>query len=107
MEQAFTAMWSELLAGASVVAILIVGAIWAVMSVYFNHLKRNCGSLQTQLDELHFAINSLTVSVAEMKTSMPRLASGITEGLNRIQKPRSDVDFVNGNIDAWQLFWGT
>jgi hypothetical protein len=77
MEHAFTATWSELLAGASIVTILIVGAIWAVMSVYFNHLKRNYGSLQTQLDVLHFAINSLTASVAEMKTSMPRLASGI------------------------------
>jgi hypothetical protein len=98
MEQVLTATWSELLAGASVVTILIVGAIWAVMSAYSNHLKRNYGSLQAQLDRLHFAINSLTASVAEMKTSMPTLASGITEGLNRIEKLRSNVHFVNGNV---------
>ena len=98
MEQTFTATWSELLAGASVVTILIVGAISAVMSAYFNHLKRNYGSLQTQLDGVHFAINSLTASIAEMKTSTPTLASGITEGLNRMEKLRSDVDLVNADV---------
>jgi hypothetical protein len=98
MEQAIAATWSELLAGASVLTIIIVGAIWAVMSLYFIHLKRNYGSLQTQVDGMHFAIDNLTASVAEMKTSMPTLASGITEGLNRMEKLRSDVDLVNADV---------
>ena len=95
MEQIVTATWAELLAGVSAVTIIIVGATWAIMS---THFKRNYGSLQTQLEGVHFAINSLTASVAEMKTSMPTLASGITEGLNRMEKLRSDVDLVNADV---------
>jgi hypothetical protein len=87
--------WSELFAIACAGTILMVGAIWAIMRAYFNQLKR---SLQTQLEGLHFTINSLAAAVTDMKTSNTVLASGITEGLNRIEKLRSDVDFVNGNV---------
>jgi hypothetical protein len=106
MEQAITATWGELLAGASAVAVIIVGMIWGVISATFNDLKRNYRIMQTQLDGLHFAINGLTVSVAEMKASMPPLVSGMNEGLNDIEKLRGDVDLVNGNVARIATFLG-
>ena len=98
MEQAITAAWAELLAGASAITVVIVGGIWAILAAYFNDLKRNYRIMQTQLDGAHFAINSLTASVAEIKASMPTLASGITEGFNGVEKLHGDVDLVNANV---------
>jgi hypothetical protein len=106
MEQAVTATWGELLAGASAVTIIIVGAIWAVIGAFFSDLKRNYRIMQTQLDGVHFAINSLTVSVAEMKASMPTLVGRISEGLNGMEKLRGDVDLVNANVARIATFLG-
>jgi hypothetical protein len=94
MEQAVTATWTELLAGASAVTIIIV----AVIGVFFNDLKRNHRIMQTQLDGTQFAIHDLTASVAEVKASMSTLASGINKGLNEIEKLRGDVDLMNGDV---------
>jgi hypothetical protein len=77
MERAVTATWTELLAGASAVTIIIVAVISVVIGVFFNNLKRNHRKTQTQLDGTQFVINDLTASVAEMKASMSTLAGGI------------------------------
>jgi hypothetical protein len=106
MEQAVTATWGELLAGASAVTIVVAGVIWAVIGVFFNDLKRNYRIMQTQLDGVHFAINNLTVSVAEMKASLPTLVGGINEGLNGMEKLRGDVDLVNANVARIATFLG-
>ena len=106
MEQAITAAWAELLAGAFAVTIIIVGGIWAVIGAYFNDLKRIYRDHASQLDGVYFAINSLTVSVAEMKSSMPTLASGITEGLNGVERLRGDIDLVNANVARIATFLG-
>ena len=97
MEQAVTATWGELLAGASALGIILVGVIWAAIGV--NGLKRNCRIMQTQLDDL-------TVSVAEMKASMSTLAGGINKELNGIEKLRGDVDLMNGNVARITTFLG-
>jgi hypothetical protein len=106
MEQAVTATWGELLAGASAATIIIAGVIWAVIGVFFNDLKRNYRIMQTQLDGVHFAINGLTVSVAELKASMPALVSGMNDGLDGIEKLRGDVDLMNGNVARIATFLG-
>jgi hypothetical protein len=103
MEQTVTATWAELLAGGSAI-IVVVGVIWAAVGV--NVLKRNNKIMQTQLDGLDFAINNLTVSVAEMRVSMPTVASGINKGLKEIEKLRADVDLVNGNVARITTFLG-
>ena len=106
MEQAITGAWTELLTGASAVTIIVVGAIWAVIGAYFNDLKRNYRITQTQLDGVHFAINNLTSSLAEVKATMQTLASGITKGLNGIEKLRADVDLASGNVARIATFLG-
>ena len=106
MEQAVTATCGELFAGASAVTIIIVGVLWAVIGALFSDLKRNYRIMQTQLDGVHFAINNLTISVAEMKASLPTLVSRINEGLNGMEKLRGDVDLVNANVARIATFLG-
>jgi hypothetical protein len=103
MEQVVTVTWAELLAGASAIIVIIVGVIWAAG---VSDLKRNYKIMQTQLDGLDFAINNLTVSVAEMKASIPTVASGINKGLKEMEKLRVDVDLVNGNVARITTFLG-
>jgi hypothetical protein len=97
MEQAVAATWGELSAGASALAIIIVGVIWAAIGV--NDLKKNYRIMQTQLDDL-------TVAVAEMKASMLPLVGGTNEVRNNLERLRGDIDLVSGNVARVATFLG-
>jgi hypothetical protein len=90
--------WAELLAGAAAVIIIIVGGIWAVIGVILNDLKSDYRIMRTQIDGVHIAINSLTIAVAEMKTSMSILESGLKEVLGDIDKLRSEISNDMGGL---------
>lgn len=98
MEQTLSATWAELLAGAAAGAVIIVGGIWAVVGVLLSDLKRDYRTMRTQMDGVHIAINSLAVSLAEMKAAMPDLVNGQGEILDGIDKLRGEVETVSGNI---------
>lgn len=98
MEQTLSATWAELLAGAAAGAVIIVGGIWAVVGVLLSDLKRDYRTMRTQMDGVHIAINSLAVSLAEMKAAMPDLVNGQGEILDGMDKLRGEVETVSGNI---------
>jgi hypothetical protein len=98
MEQTLNATWAELLAGAAAGAVIIVGGIWAVVGVLLSDLKRDYRTMRTQMDGVHIAINSLAVSLAEMKAAMPDLVNGQGEILDGMDKLRGEVETVSGNI---------
>jgi hypothetical protein len=98
MEQTLSASWTELAAGAAAGAVIIVGGIWAVVGAMLGDLKRDYRTMRTQMDGVHIAINSLAVSVAEMKASMPDLVNGQGEMLDGMDKLRGDVETVTGNL---------
>jgi|GEM_PF-5829996 len=106
MEQAVSATWGELLAGAVGVAVIIVGGMWAVVGVFLNDLKRDYRTMRTQMDGVHIAINSLAASLAEVKASMSPLVSDLQEMRDDIDKLRGEVDAVSGNVARIATFLG-
>ncbi len=99
MEQILTASWAELLAGAAAGAVIIVGGFWAVAGVMLSDLKRDYRTMRTQMDGVHIAINSLAVSLADVKAAMPDLVNGQGEMLDGMDRLRGDVETVSGNLD--------
>lgn len=106
MEQTVSATWIELLAGIATFAIIIVGGVWAVVSVFLGDLKRDYRIMRTQMDGVHIAINSLGATVAELKASMGPIAGGLSEMLADLDKLRSEVDTVNGYVASITNFLG-
>ncbi len=98
MEQTVSATWTELLAGAAAITVLIVGGMWAVIGVFLSDLKRDYRIMRTQMDGVHIAINSLAVALGEMKASMSPLMNGLNEMHDDIDKLRGEVDAVNSNV---------
>jgi hypothetical protein len=98
MEQTLTATWTELLAGAAAGAVIIVGGIWAVVGAMLSDLKRDYRTMRTQMDGVHIAINSLAVSLAEVKAVMPDLVNGQSDMLEGMDRLRGDVETVSGNL---------
>ncbi len=98
MEQTLSATWTELLAGAAAGAVIIVGGIWAVVGAMLSDLKRDYRTMRTQMDGVHIAINSLAVSLAEVKASMPDLVNGQGEMLDGMDKLRGEVETIGGNL---------
>lgn len=98
MEQTLSATWAELLAGAAAGAVIIVGGIWAVVGALLSDLKRDYRTMRTQMDGVHIAINSLAVSLAEVKASMPDLVNGQSEILDNMDKLRGEVETASSNI---------
>ncbi len=98
MEQTVSATWTELLAGAAAIAVIIVGGMWAVIGVFLSDLKRDYRIMRTQMDGVHIAINSLAVALGEMKASIAPLVNGVDEMHDDIDKLRGEVDAVNSNV---------
>jgi uncharacterized protein YoxC len=98
MEQTVSATWTELLAGAAAIAVIIVGGMWAVIGVFLSDLKRDYRIMRTQMDGVHIAINSLAVALGEMKASIAPLVNGLNEMHDDIDKLRGEVDAVNSNV---------
>jgi hypothetical protein len=98
MEQTVSATWTELLAGAAAIAVIIVGGMWAVIGVFLSDLKRDYRIMRTQMDGVHIAINSLAVALGEMKASIVPLVNGLNEMHDDIDKLRGEVDAVNSNV---------
>jgi hypothetical protein len=98
MEQTVSATWTELLAGAAAIAIIIVGGMWAVIGVFLSDLRRDYRIMRTQMDGVHIAINSLAVALGEMKASIAPLVNGLNEMHDDIDKLRGEVDAVNSNV---------
>jgi hypothetical protein len=94
----FSATWAELLAAAAAGAVIIVGGVWAVVGALLSDLKRDYRTMRTQMDGVHIAINSLAVSLAEMKAAMPDLVNGQGEIFDGMDKLRGEVGAVSGNI---------
>ena len=106
MEQTVNATWAELLAGASVVAIFMIGGTWAVIGVFVKNLQSDYRIVQSRGQELQAALNSLAISVAEMKKSMPMVVRGLTEALDNLDRLRVEVDLVRDNIGQIKTFLG-
>lgn len=98
MEQTVSATWTELLAGAAAIAVIIVGGMWAVIGVFLSDLKRDYRIMRTQMDGVHIAINSLAVALGEMKASIAPVVNGLDEMHDDIDKLRGEVDAVNSNV---------
>jgi len=98
MEQTVSATWTELLAGAAAIAIIIVGGMWAVIGVFLSDLRRDYRIMRTQMDGVHIAITSLAVALGEMKASIAPLVNGLNEMHDDIDKLRGEVDAVNSNV---------
>jgi hypothetical protein len=106
MQQAVTATWVELLAGASAITIFMIGGTWAVIGVFVKNLQSDYRIIQTQEREVQVALNSLAISVAEMKASMPTVVGGLTEMLDSLDKLRGEVNIVEDNIARIKTFLG-
>jgi hypothetical protein len=106
MEQTVSAPWAVLLAGAAVVAIIIIGGMWAVIGIFLRDLKRDYRVMRTQMDGVHIAINSLAVSLAELKATVTPLTTGINGMREEIDRLRVEVDVVSGNVARIAKFLG-
>lgn len=106
MEQTVSAPWAVLLAGAAVVAIIIIGGMWAVIGIFLRDLKRDYRVMRTQMDGVHIAINSLAVSLAELKATVTPLTTGMNGMREDIDRLRVEVDVVSGNVARIAKFLG-
>jgi hypothetical protein len=106
MEQTVSAPWAVLLAGAAIVAIIIIGGMWAVIGIFLRDLKRDYRVMRTQMDGVHIAINSMAVSLAELKATVMPLTSGINGMREDIDRLRVEVDVVSGNVARIAKFLG-
>jgi hypothetical protein len=106
MEQTVSAPWAVLLAGAAIVAIIIIGGMWAVIGIFLRDLKRDYRIMRTQMDGVHIAINSMAVSLAELKATVTPLTSGINGMREDIDRLRVEVDVVSGNVARIAKFLG-
>jgi hypothetical protein len=106
MEQTVSAPWAVLLAGAAIVAIIIIGGMWAVIGIFLRDLKRDYRVMRTQMDGVHIAINSMAVSLAEMKATVTPLTIGINGMREDIDRLRVEVDVVSGNVARIAKFLG-
>lgn len=106
MEQTVSAPWAVLLAGAAIVAIIIIGGMWAVIGIFLRDLKRDYRVMRTQMDGVHIAINSMAVSLAELKATVMPLNSGINGMREDIDRLRVEVDVVSGNVARIAKFLG-
>jgi hypothetical protein len=106
MEQTVGTIWPLFLAGAAAVAIIIVGGMWAVIGIFLRDLKRDYGTMRTQMDGLHIAINSLAVSLADLRATVSPLTSGLNKMHEDIDKLRVDIDAVSGNVARIAKFLG-
>ena len=106
MDQTVSAPWGALLAGAAIVAIIIIGGMWAVIGIFLRDLKRDYRIMRTQMDGVHIAINSMAVSLAELKATVMPLTSGINSMREDIERLRVEVDVVSGNVARIAKFLG-
>ena len=106
MEQTVSAPWAVLLAGAAIVAIIIIGGMWAVIGIFLRDLKRDYRVMRTQMDGVHIAINSMAVSLAELKATVTPLTPGINGMREDIDRLRVEVDVVSGNVARIAKFLG-
>jgi hypothetical protein len=106
MEQTVSAPWAVLLAGAAIVAIIIIGGMWAVIGIFLRDLKRDYRVMRTQMDGVHIAINSMAVSLAEMKATVTPLTIGINGMREDIDRLRVEIDVVSGNVARIAKFLG-
>jgi len=106
MEQTVSAPWAVLLAGAAIVAIIIIGGMWAVIGIFLRDLKRDYRIMRTQMDGVHIAINSMAVSLAELKATVTPLTTGINGMREDIERLRVEVDVVSGNVARIAKFLG-
>jgi hypothetical protein len=106
MEQTVSAPWAVLLAGAAIVAIIIIGGMWAVIGIFLRDLKRDYRVMRTQMDGVHIAINSMAVSLAELKATVTPLTTGINGMREDIDRLRVEVDLVSGNVARIAKFLG-
>jgi hypothetical protein len=106
MEQTVSAPWAVLLAGAAIVAIIIIGGMWAVIGIFLRDLKRDYRVMRTQMDGVHIAINSLAVSLAELKATVAPLTTGLSGMREDIDRLRVEVDVVSGNVARIAKFLG-
>jgi hypothetical protein len=106
MEQTVSAPWAVLLAGAATVAIIIIGGMWAVIGIFLRDLKRDYRIMRTQMDGVHIAINSMAVSLAELKATVTPLTNGINGMREDIERLRVEVDVVSGNVARIAKFLG-
>jgi hypothetical protein len=106
MEQTVSAPWAVLLAGAAIVAIIIIGGMWAVIGIFLRDLKRDYRVMRTQMDGVHIAINSMAVSLAELKATVAPLTNGINGMREDIERLRVEVDVVSGNVARIAKFLG-
>jgi hypothetical protein len=100
------AFWPVFLAGAAAVAIIIVGGMWAVIGIFLRDLRRDYAIMRTQMDGVHIAINSLAVSLAELRATVSPLVNGLNKMHEDIEKLRVDVDAVSGNVGRIAKFLG-
>jgi hypothetical protein len=106
MEQTVSAPWAVLLAGAAIVAIIIIGGMWAVIGIFLRDLKRDYRVMRAQMDGVHIAINSLAVSLAELKATVTPLTIGVNGMREDIDRLRVEVDVVSGNVARIAKFLG-
>ena len=106
MDQTVSAPRGVLLAGAAIVAIIIIGGMWAVIGIFLRDLKRDYRIMRTQMDGVHIAINSMAVSLAELKATVMPLTSGINSMREDIERLRVEVDVVSGNVARIAKFLG-
>lgn len=106
MEQTVSAPWAVLLAGAAIVAIIIIGGMWAVIGIFLRDLKRDYRVMRTQMDGVHIAINSLAVSLAELKATVTPLTTGLNGMREDIDRLRVEVNVVSGNVARIAKFLG-
>jgi len=102
MEQTVSTPWAVLLAGAGAVAIIIVGGMWAVVSIFLRDYR----IMRTQMDGVHIAINSMAVSLAELKATVSPLIHGLNEMREDIDRLRVEVEVVSGNVARIAKFLG-
>jgi hypothetical protein len=62
--------------------------------------------MRTQMDGVHLAINSLAVSLAELRATVSPLINGLNKMHEDIEKLRVDVDSVSGNVARIAKFLG-
>jgi hypothetical protein len=106
MEQTVSAPWAVLLACAAIVAIIIIGGMWAVIGIFLRDLKRDYRVMRAQMDGVHIAINSLAVSLAELKATVMPLITGMNGMREDIDRLRVEVDVVSGNVARIAKFLG-
>jgi hypothetical protein len=106
MEQTVSAPWAVLLAGAAIVAVIIIGGMWAVIGIFLRDLKRDYRVMRAQMDGVHIAINSLAVSLAELKATVTPLTTGLNGMREDIDRLRVEVDVVSGNVARIAKFLG-